>query len=180
MKYMQIGELSISLDIAHNVLLNAKYFFEKENNIHALTGRLSQVMTAIATFYELLFKYKMMLEDKKSIWVNKDKFDIEKHNVADFKSIQATDVLKYAWQQNWVNETEKNIIDATFKLRNKLLHFSICQQDESDEAYQLILEADFFDKHKALMIKQLVSAKEIFEKNYMFRDLQQKYFNTSE
>ena len=150
-----IGDMAFSLDLRSNLLENALYFLENYNE-RSNTKHLRFFIITISSFYELLFKYRLTLLNEALIWEKPDQFSKEKHLHADFKSISAQKCLDYAKAFNWISKNEEILIRNIITLRNKYLHFSICEQSEDENVWICeIMENDFFENHYILILKLL-------------------------
>jgi len=125
LKFEKVGEMYISSNLLHNLLTCADFFFYYFNKPEK-NRFWGQYIVNLATFYELFFKYKMTLIHKSLIWKEIEKFDEDKYSEAEFVSLEAEKVLKYAKNMKWISDANFNNILELFKIRNKFIHFSIC------------------------------------------------------
>lgn len=154
LKFGKVGEMFMSSNLPHNLLTCADYFFyyftKPEKN--KFWG---QYIVNLATFYELFFKYKMTLIHKSLIWKEIEKFDEDKYCEAEFVSLEAEKVLKYAKNMKWISAANFNNISELFKIRNKFIHFSICDEDSKGQVKFAQFKCNFETEHNTL-VKELL------------------------
>ncbi len=157
-----INDWKISLDLKSNMLTFAEYILDPKNNNKYDFIDIKFKIISYATFYELFYKYIITLkEGKDAIWVKSECFDLEKHKKAEFSSKDFKEVKKsadkYLTNVN-ISEKENELINSTHSLRNKILHFGLCEQDESTNewAYQC-LDPEFFTANKTIVKKMFLS-----------------------
>ena len=160
----KIGDTAFSLDLKSNVLKTAKFLYSNYNNQFSI-DYLNIYLIELATFYELFFKYKLSLINKSLIWKKPQDFNINKHKEGDFPSIDVSLAMSYAKNFGWINQDEYNLIDGSRKIRNKLIHFSACEQDEEENSgwrFELLEEKDMI-QHLKLIKRLLKESKDSFE-----------------
>lgn len=158
----KIGDTAFSLDLQSNVLKTAQFLYK---NYEEFVNYIHIYLIELATFYELFFKYKLSLINKSLIWKKPQDFNINKHKEGDFLSIDVSLAMSYAKNFGWINQDEYNLIDESRKMRNKLIHFSACEQDEEENSgwrFELLKE-NYMLQHLKLIKRLLKESKDTFE-----------------
>ena len=173
---MSVGDLQISMNLEYNMLDYAKYYLE---NIpfHKTTDIFQTIkfdIISLGAFYELFFKYKLGLINASLIWKEPHKYNIDKHLSADFVSKDAFELVNYGRNFKWITESEYTLIKDVFALRNKFIHFSLCEQDGTSISMEII-KYDFFDKNTNLVKKLLQSLHENLKDNFWYQDIQKEH-----
>lgn len=169
----KLGDESFNISIEDNLLINAKYFIESylSNTYKYYHMR----FISLAIFYELLFKYKLKLISPFLIYSKPEEFDEEKYVTGEFVSIKAYQVFQMAKKSGWIDENEFTLIKMNEDYRNKLVHFSVTEQDylEDDNTIRVELLKDYYwDKQFNLVRKLLMENKSLFEGYYYFSEIE--------
>ena len=160
-KDLQLGQMTFGFDTQTTFLYTARFLLEKASiaDIHIF-------IICLSNFFELFFKYKLLLIDKKLIWQNQNKFNQQKHNNADFKSITASEALDEMMDRNIVSQDEYDVLSSLFKLRNEFEHFGNCEVSEDKSKYRFVrTDPAFFEKLIKLMKKLLKENENILANN---------------
>ena len=170
----EVGDTAFTLDLQSNVLTTAQFIFEYKEK-HLSTKYINIYLIEVGSFYELFFKYKLSLINKSLIWQYPEKYDKEKHDNAEMKTISADIAIAYAFNFGWINENEKKIIIDFKELRNKLIHFSACEQCENQNVIRMqIIKNKDMQAHLKLIKKLLNDNVTIFKDNYIFQVITQE------
>ena len=172
---LKIGELYFRIDLVGNCLNYARFFIT-ETFEHTYTDNLSLYIMSLAAFYEILFKYKMYLADKTSVWGEKKPFNNKRFNDANFGSIKMCEAAEKAKKKNWVTESEYDLIMSAASLRNRIAHFETNEPGEPNETNELNfrcirLEPYYFEKHRDLVIKLLKDNESIFNSHETYKKI---------
>ncbi len=163
----ELGDIGFSLDLKSNVLMTAHFLYENYNQ-PLFIKYINIYLIELGTFYELFFKYKLSQINKSLIWKNPKEYDKNKHNEAKFESIKADIAFSYAKNFGWINEAEHKLITNSKDMRNKLLHFSACEQDEDDCWRCEILKEKDIISHLRLIKRLLEDSKDSFKEALYF------------
>ena len=91
------------------------------------------------------------------------------------KTISADIAIAYAFNFGWINEDEKKIIIDFKELRNKLMHFSACEQCQNQNVIRMqIIKNKDMQAHLKLIKKLLTDNVTIFKDNYIFKVITQE------
>lgn len=156
MENLKIGDMQVALDLKSNMLEYAQYFldnYDKPSHIKYFKF----YIISISSFYELYFKFKLGLINQSLIWKDPTKFNSEKHVNADFQSKEAKELVSYGKNFNWINDRDETFINQIIALRNKIIHFSICEQDDPSVWRYELIDKDFFKNNKQIIVKLLKS-----------------------
>ena len=149
------GDTAFSFDLQSNVMATAQFIFEHYESDFS-HNYYNIYLIELGTFYELFFKYKLTLINKSLIWLNPEQYNIEKHDKALMKTITADLALSYAYNFGWIDENEKNLINEMKTIRNKLVHFSMCEPSEEEDTIRFeIIKGRDMQSHLKL-IKRLL------------------------
>lgn len=171
------GDISFTLDLQTNMLLSAQYVLENFDS--PLQSKYINIyLKEVGTFFELFFKYKLMLINPSLIWLQPEKYDSDKHSKADFKSISAERTIALAKNLGWLDNKEYQIVDKYRLLRNKLAHFSAYEFDDEVNSWPYE-KFPYYDqvKIKSLTKKLLLEHHDILCDNPFYNIiLSQDYF----
>ena len=169
-----VGDSAFTLDLETNVLKTALFIFEYMDKPFS-TKYFNIYLIEIGSFYELFFKYKLSLINNSLIWQYPEKYDKDKHVNAEMKSISADLAIAYAFNFGWINENGKKIIIDFKELRNKLLHFSACEQDDNKNTIRMqIIKNKDMQAHFKLIKRLLNDNTAIFKDNFIFQVISQE------
>lgn len=174
MKCKNVGEMYIGTNLKHTVLQCADYFFyyyQKPEKIKFL----NQYIVNIASFYELFFKFKMSLIDKSLIWDDPKQFDINKHSEANFKSINANKTLKYAKNNKWIDDKTYSLLLQIFQIRNKIAHFSLCDNFDTNHCKFAYIPAEFDNKNYNFIRRLLLENEKDLKDDYLYFIIKKEY-----
>ncbi len=170
----EIGDTAFTLSLQANVLKTAHFLYQNYNKPFFI-DYINIYLIELATFYELFFKYKLSLINKSLIWKKPEEFNTKRHNDGSFPSIDVQIAFAYAKNFGWIDTDEYLLIDEARKIRNKLIHFSACEQDEDEHSgwrFELVKEKDML-KHLQLIKRLLKDSKESFDEP-IYHDLIEK------
>ena len=160
-------DIKLALNLEFNLVDYAKYILENRAPHNII--KIKIYVICLGSFYELYFKYRLGKINESLIWERPEKYQKDKHREADFQSKKASELLAYAKNFNWIDESEKSIIEGVNDLRNRFVHFSLCEQDDSITQKRVVsIENDFFDKNLALMKKLLLAIDTDLQANYLY------------
>lgn len=160
----ELGDTAFALSLQGNVLTTAHFLYENYNQPFFFKY-INIYLIELATFYELFFKYKLSLINKSLIWKKPEDFNITKHNDGSFPSIDVQIAFAYAKNFGWIDTQEYLFIESARKTRNKLIHFSACEQDEDENngwRFELVKGKDMI-QHLKLIKRLLKESKESFD-----------------
>ena len=120
------------------------------------------------------FKYKLGLIKPSLIWKEPHKFNQEKHLDADFISKEAFELVNYGRNFDCITEPEYTLIKEVFTLRNKFVHFSLCEQDSTGIRMEVI-KYNFFDNNEKLIKRLLRSLKQTLKQNFYYKYLEKEH-----
>lgn len=167
-------DIEFCINLQFNVINCAEFIFENENTeLHF--KYLGVYLREVGCFYELFFKYILSLISKSLIWASPEKYNAEKHNNADMKTISYEDLLGHAICFGWINKTEYEAIKEIKNLRNKLVHFSCGEMPMSSDD-KIIVTALNLNFHISLIKSLLLKHKNSFDP-LLFSNLEKNYLN---
>lgn len=170
----EVGEIYMGTNLPHNLLSCADFYFfyyDKREKFRFW----GQFIVNLATFYELFFKYKMTLIHKSLIWKEIEKFNKDQYSEANFISLGAYKVLQYAKNMNWISNSNFNIISELFEIRNKFIHFSLCEEESSGHVKFACFESDFEIKHNNLVKELLLKYEKDFDNYIDYQYIKEEY-----
>lgn len=155
------GDVFFCVNLQHNILSCVQFILENEKTILS-TKYLGTYLREIACFYELFFKYNLLLISKSFVWKNVENYDEAKHNEAKMATISYGSVLIHALCIGWINKKEFDEINELKEIRNKLIHFScgefVCKNSGQFSSVKINL-----DFHIALIKSLLKTHKNKFD-----------------
>ena len=170
-KILQKGEHVFKLSLESNAF-NFLGLYDESINAKTFSFReLTVAFISLIGFYECFIKWRLTLDDRKTIVLNNKEISKEAFQSGNFGSISFEECLQEAEKIKLISSDDKTLVSQHYKIRNKIVHFAVTGEYVFSnlhrdpryplycDPYCLKIKKDEFEKENAIISKLLKEQK---------------------